>query len=307
MQSLRGQERCGPLFFLSMALSFAAPAAGASTLLANGGFEDGTLGGWAFIGDVSVQGAGIGEGPAEGQFQALLTTLCDTRLPGADCAVTNNELPYSGSNAVPATASLFADPEFPYENNPLFELAGIVPPVDLFSFLSDLGAPAGEGSAISRVFSVSAAASLAFDYNYLSMEGGIGSDPAFLMLRGLAPESTFRLVAQLNTGTPSLSNVRLCERVEFPDGDGGTGNICPEFSGLETQTWQTGFRTFNALLPEAGDYQLGIVIFELSEGTIPSGILVDNLRVTAVPVPAAVWLLVTGVGLLAWLRRWRQG
>ena len=33
---------------------------------------------------------------------------------------------------------------------------------------------------------------------------------------------------------------------------------------------------------------------------------IDNIRVSAVPVPAAVWLFASGLGLLGWMKRGRS-
>lgn len=286
----RGLLALLPVLLCPVVFSGGVGTAYAATLT-NGGFEEATLAGWEFMGDVSVQGSGIGSGPWEGQYQALLTTLCDRNTGDGLCETLLNELPYSGQNASPAFAFVH-DPSEPYENNPLYDFVGLYPPDDVFPLSL---APAGEGSALRRIFEGTAGATVAVDYNYLSMDGG--GDPAFLVLLGLSPGSTWRLVTQLSNAALAPGSVRFCERVEGIEG----GNLCPEHRpDLDSRTSETGFLGFSAVLPEDGLYQLGVVVFEQAEGSIPSGLLLDNLRVTAVPLPPAGWLLLTGV---AWLAR----
>ena len=59
-----------------VAASFAVcVASGAdASLILNGGFETGDFTGWSTIGVTSIETAGFGTAPAEGTFQALMTT-----------------------------------------------------------------------------------------------------------------------------------------------------------------------------------------------------------------------------------------
>ena len=49
-------------------------------------------------------------------------------------------------------------------------------------------------------------------------------------------------------------------------------------------------------------FDLDTVVFYKTTNA-PNSIGIDNLEVTAVPIPAAVWLFASGLGLLGWLRR----
>jgi hypothetical protein len=49
---------------------------------------------------------------------------------------------------------------------------------------------------------------------------------------------------------------------------------------------------------------LDIVVAAVADGHQPfEAFAIDNVTVNVVPIPAAVWLFASGLGLLGWLRR----
>jgi hypothetical protein len=130
-----------------------------------GGFEDG-LGAWIPIGDVSVQGAEFGEGPATGDQQAVLTTngLDGGFIPGFALEKMLKLEPGSlvlddggGAGGGPYTGIFFPPQKMP------------------------------AGSAMGQVVTVEAGAELTVDFNFLTDEQTpteFGQDFAFLSVSG---------------------------------------------------------------------------------------------------------------------------
>lgn len=278
---------------ISSAPLWITPAAAA---VINGSFETGTLFGWETLGDVSIQQAGIGITPTDGTHQAVITTLCGdgTSIPGSyGCQITATERPYSGINALYTYFSC-------YDLDVLGNCTGApvgTPGTEVFNFvglapadlIGDFGVN-GEGSAIRQGFHANAGDTVSIDYNYVGeYEWG------FLTLLSTDPESSLRIVERAPRQTLP-SNMYLCKRVE---GDSPTGDVCPYY-------WdpvETGFRHFSFQLASAGNYQIALAVFEVEEGTVPSAMVIDNLRVSPVPIPTAFWLFGSAVGVMGWLRR----
>lgn len=266
-----------------------APTVGQGASVApNGGFENGTLSAWEVLGDVSVQSGSLGISATEGDRYALASTLCDPRNAsgiGEDkCEAGRYELPYSGTNAVLTVG------DFPPSPPSIFAFVGLE--------LTDYLFPNGEGSAIRRLVSGSIGDVLSIDYNFLTMESG-GTDRGYVVLKGLGSMSGFRDLIFLQVSNAVFpSDVQLCERLDDPSLP--SGYFCNH--GLST-TQQSGWATQSFVLPGTGSYQLGLAVFEGTEGSVPSALLVDNLRLSPVPIPAAAWLFGGALGLLGVARR----
>lgn len=267
--------------------------ASAHATLINGGFETDLLG-WETFGDVSVRTAAIGTTPTEGSSQAFLSTLCDRNLPSLyppGCQTTLNELPYSGVNAVATTGSYFA-------NAPLFDWLGIEYLQDVLPL--DIVEVNGEGSGLKQEFFGLAGNTLTFDYNYITAD--LGTDPALLSLVLDSEYYSMTLTALLGggaLGAPALlSDVRLCERIvdpEQPDRD-----LCQFMAPAR----ESGYDTFSLVLPYTGIYTLGFSVFERAEGTIPTVLSIDNVKV--LPEPSTLTLLCIGLAAIGLTARRRE-
>lgn len=281
---------------ISFAPLWMTPAAAA---VINGSFETGTLAGWETLGDVSIQQAGIGITPTDGSHQAVITTLCGdgTSISGSyGCQITATERPYSGINALYTALSCY---DFDALGNCIGAPVG-TPGMEVIHFVGLTPADLiddfnvnGEGSAIRQGFHANAGDTVSIDYNYVGeYEWG------FLTLFSTDPVSTLRIVERAPLQTLP-SNMHLCERVE---GNSPAGNQCPN----PWNSVETGFRHFSYQLASAGNYQIGLAVFEVEEGTVPSAMVIDNLRVSPVPIPTAFWLFGSAVGVMGWLRRKRS-
>ena len=259
-------------------LSAQAIASSASATLINSSFETGDFTGWETLGDASVQTAAVGSAPSDGQYQAWITTLCDRTL-GSHCETIWNELPYSGTNAVSVVGSLG-----PSRLHDFLDLT-----LEDFGSL-DWGTAGGEASGIKQSFYVPARSILSFDFNFASAEGTlVEGDVAIVSVKS----DTFRLLSRLNTDAlrSTESSIPLCEHVETDSGD-----ACAEYAAVIGPARETGYTSFSVYIPTAATYELGFAIGETGEGTIPSGLLIDHIRVTRVPEPGTLSLL--GIALL---------
>lgn len=240
------------------------------------GFEDG-LGAWSHIGDVSVQTNLIGQ-PSEGSHQALLTTLCDSRFVSW-CEVTNPESPYSGTSSVPAlSAAGFLG--LPSDPGDFAALLPIVPENGVV----------GETGAMKTRFYGNAGDVLSFDWKHYAQDGTEG-DSSYFTVWDDEPFADFRFIDYLRYGFASPahvpSRINLCERV--------IGNNCEG-----SFTYDTGYLTRSLILPSDGWYWIGFGMFESEEGTVPSALAIDNIRlITEVPTPPVGGLV--GLALVAFL------
>jgi hypothetical protein len=151
---------------------------------------------------------------------------------------------------------------------------------------SFLGLPNGslgsgyEGSAIRTTFSGNAGDLLQFDFNFLTTETTV-PDFAFVTLVSTA-FLTDALSATLTPSAVPLDPIFLVD------------------------TTETGYLTYSIVLPASGPFTLGIGVLDDNDEFNPSALLVDNVRLTAVPEPASLSLILVG-GLAVLGRRFRLG
>lgn len=256
-------------------------AGSAHAMILDGGFE-GSFGGWQTFGDVSLQSDSIGISPMEGLGQALLSTLGG-----------GSEQPYSGiPAALTFLPSLWAEGD-PAPSSSLHDFLGVSLYDGLLRTLQPWvygipdgdgsGAVNGEGSALRRSFYGEAGDRLVFEYNYVTTDGGL--DPAIVTLVGM--DTPFQFGHALSMDLLAASTMTLCTQV---DGVSCDGSFFVE---------ESGYRTFEFLLPHTGEYTVGFGIYERSSGAGASALLIDNVRLAPVPLPAAGWLLLSGAAWLA--------
>lgn len=123
------------------------------------------------------------------------------------------------------------------------------------------------GSALSQVITVNALDTLTFDWNFLTAEGaGNPQDTAFFSLGPTGAPPTFFLANPANAA-------------------GGPVGIFAR---------QTGYAGYSYQFADAGNYVLGFGVVNVTDAFGPSALLIDNIKVTAVPEPTAL----AGLGLL---------
>jgi hypothetical protein len=164
-----------------------------------------------------------------------------------------------------------------------FSGSDAVPAADLEAFL---GLPAAtitsgfEGSAIQRTFAADAGEILTFRYRFLTTEGS-RNDRAFV----------------------TLADFGTLADAQAPDLVASAVVLDPIFG---EPTRETAWRTFSHTFAAAGTFTLGIGVVDADDEFQPSGLLVDDVRIQAIPEPTTLILLGTGIGcapLLPWRRQ----
>jgi PEP-CTERM motif len=259
---------------VALGLSFAHVAsAGAIS-----GFESG-LAGWTYVGDVSVQGAGVGVTPTEGSAQALLTT------------VTTASESFSGT---PASIDVISLGESAFAKQ-LFDL----PPND--QALADYwGVPSDRlmmfSSIVKTEFSAVENSLFSFDWNFVTTESSLTVDGFYYTV--WSEDTGFRafgsLIGSLDTlGLPAdasglpTSGLDLCAREPF----------------CNRPTLETGWETTSIVLPDSGRYDFGLFVIQAADGIAFSALTLDNLRLQQVPEPTTLALLSIGALALRLRRR----
>jgi hypothetical protein len=137
---------------------------------------------------------------------------------------------------------------------------------------------AKEGSAIKQTFTANAGDILSFKWNFLTNEQTPWADARY---------NDFAFVTLISVNT--LANTYS-----------GFVNA-PFVSGFSEQT---GFQTFSRVLPSAGTYTLGIGVVDVTDTLGASGLLVDDVQLSATPEPGTMMLLGSGLaGVVFWRRR----
>ncbi len=147
-----------------------------------------------------------------------------------------------------------------------------------------------EGSAIRQTFTANAGDVLTFDYNFLT-QGPLPPDPNF-------NDFSFFTISNSTDSVLELADTSLAT-TPFPNP--------PTFDN------QTGFQSRSFTIPTSGTFNLGFGVTDVEDGSIDSGLLVDNIVLQQLPVPepipepASVLGLLTfgALGAIAMLKRKR--
>ncbi|HET9856823.1 MAG TPA: hypothetical protein VFP99_03240, partial [Chthoniobacterales bacterium] len=68
-------------------------------------------------------------------------------------------------------------------------------------------------------------------------------------------------------------------------------------------TLETGYKTVTITITTTGTYALGLGVMDASAVDTSSGLLIDNIQVTAIPEPTTIGFSVAGAALLVALRK----
>jgi hypothetical protein len=131
------------------------------------------------------------------------------------------------------------------------------------------------GSAIQQSFTASAGDQLRFNWNFLSDETGnhAGNDFAFLSIDG----NLQRIANTFSTSGPTST----------------------------VFTNETGYHAFSTVIPTSGAHTVAFGVVDVKDGLGASAVLIDDVRVTAVPEPGSVALTLAGLAMLAGIMRTR--
>jgi PEP-CTERM motif-containing protein len=143
-----------------------------------------------------------------------------------------------------------------------------------------------EGSAFKMTLALNVGDVVSFKYDFLTAE-----DPT-----GAPATEDFGFASLVLSG--SLVNYQILGHTTTAAGSLGG----PTFFN-ETGSSGNHFSTYQFTITTAGTYTLGIGIMDAKNTEIASGLLVDNISITAVPEPSTIGLGIAGAVLLVALRR----
>lgn len=224
----------------------------AQAALINGSFETNDFTGWMTTGDVSIQGNFQGFEPTNGSFQALLTTA-STTLPDDGADIAPGAYNFSGT---PATIARLNDPA-------LQNFLGL--PATALNI--GVGNQPYEGSAIKQSISAVNPFEISFDWGFLTNDGEapLGArDAAFVTLYNINSPQESRTI-----------NIVEQSSGEFPDSLNP-----PTFAKASDEPLK-----FKSGTLAAGDYILGVGIYDVAGLDKTSALLVDNFQERDVTIP----------------------
>ncbi len=242
----------------------------------NGGFES-DFTSWEITGDVSTKGTFNGFAPTNGSNQALLTTATTFR---DDDNVGEGAYNFSGTDATIATIN----------NAQLQAFLGLEN--DALQIDTPLTEPLGiqldskEGSAIKQSFSFEHDFNLSFDWKFLTNDGN--TSPFSL--------PSDRAIVTISDGTDTVIDTFAQSVGDFAD-----SLTSPEFD-------QKSQGRFSKNLA-AGDYTVGIAVYDVDGTDKTSALLIDNVAVekspASVPEPDNTLGIIAaaGIGYLTKRRR----
>jgi hypothetical protein len=131
------------------------------------------------------------------------------------------------------------------------------------------------GSAIQQSFTASAGSQLSFNWNFLSDETSnhAGNDFAFVLIDG----SLQRIANTFSASGPTST----------------------------VFTNETGYHTFSTVLSTGGAHTVAFGVVDVTDGLGASAVLIDNVRVAAVPEPGSFALMLAGLVMVAGVIRTR--
>lgn len=151
--------------------------------------------------------------------------------------------------------------------------------LDSFSAGLSAGTDVNQGSAMSYTYSGNAGDVVSFDFIYLTDEALNNpnyNDFAFASINGVL------LVADT-----------------YADGTSYIADNSSAYWGWAS----TGVLSFEYTIGSTGTIDIGLGVLQVTDPTVNTVLLVDNFAITAVPVPAAVWMFMSGLGFLGWRHR----
>lgn len=137
-----------------------------------------------------------------------------------------------------------------------------------------------EGSGFSiNLGTLTAGTTITFNYDFLTSEiqPGAHNDFAYYILFG---SSAVTVLADTNSGL-----------------------LHPTDPSNTVFNLETGYQTATISIINTGTYTLGIGVSDATDKDVQSGLLVDNIQVTAVPEPTTIGFSVAGAALLVALRK----
>ena len=152
-----------------------------------------------------------------------------------------------------------------------------VPVADLEAFLGLsgelIGLDATEGSAIMQSFTGNAGDTLAFDWNFLTDDAGLSGDFAFVLIDG-----SLSMLADANSFLLGASSGFFLD--------------------------ETGYQSLAHTFGSTGLHTLAFGVVDAPDEIGASGLLIDNITLTPIPLPASLLLFVSGLmGLFVSLRK----
>ncbi|NEP06325.1 MAG: hypothetical protein F6K25_26035 [Okeania sp. SIO2G4] len=271
-------SRCSWLTVSSLSLvSFGSIAVSPAQALINRSFENG-LNGWDTAGDVSIQRTFQGFAPTDGSSQALLTTATTFRFD--DILGNLDAYNFSGNSAVDARSDPALLQSFLGLSNDALNFTGA------FNFPHD----SKEGSAIKQSISSTTDFEISFDWSFLTNDGaplfpGDPRDTAFVTLYNVTSPEESRGIEVLAQSLPITNGF-----MGFPAPGTLDGTNFFQSSGVSR---------FNSGTLAAGDYILGIGVYDVDGTDKTSALLVDNVTVESSDDPQPVPEPLSTLGLLA--------
>ncbi len=242
-------------------------------MILNGGFEN-NFNSWETIGEVNITTADFGIEPTQGEQMAFLSTAFN-EVVGLDTSTTPFTEISGGAAVIAEFISNFPNlPEFLGLPSGFLGGSSLQSLVDEFSagiLTEDDPQPVPiEGSGLQQTFSAGLGDTLSFDWNFLTNES-VGT--------AAVEDNTFPFFNDF-----AFVSVRTDSGLVFIEPLADTQSI---FSDTEPDNFfdkETGFGTFEYLVPTAGEYTVGFGVVDVSidgTGERVSALLVDDVEVAA--------------------------
>jgi hypothetical protein len=147
------------------------------------------------------------------------------------------------------------------------------------SSIRDGTATGQEGSAFTIMLgTLTAGTTITFNYDFLTNEISPGQHNDFAFW-------------ELNSGTIHIF------------ADTTSASLHPTTGAGNPFALETGYQTVTITITTTGTYTLGLGVMDATTTDNPSGLLIDNIQVTAVPEPTTIGFSVAGAALLVALRK----
>ena len=230
----------------------------------NGGFETGDFTGWSTTGITVTSYTAVP--PPSGNYQAALGTSRPTEAA-------------SSASAMAAVLGVTVG-----DISGVITGQGPAKNQDGTFYAASSSTTVFSGSAIAQtVNNINAGDTLSFDWHFLSFDWAESwwNDTAFFTITNLTTNTT--------------------EVIHLAD----------TFSGLVASPTTAfayelaaGYQSFEYIFGAGGDYRIGFGVINVGDDTFQSGLLLDNISITAIPLPAPAWIGLAGLaGVVVMHRR----